>query len=685
MPRKSLLLVVSALLAACSATAPPPVTRPATEARPVTETLHGVTVTDPYRWLEDQNSPETRAWIDRQNAYTDEVLAHLPDRDKLANRLTQLLGVDESGLPTFRNNRYFFVRRRAGEEKFSIYMREKGTDTVLIGAPVNDPKHVNNVGIEDVSPDGRILGFYVREGGADEVVIHFYDVDAKLELGRLPLARYEGIAIMGDQVFFSRQTAEGPRVFRRALAGGDEVKLFGDGYTPDKIIGLSGSDDGRYLLAHVSYGSAGKRNDIFIKDASNDSPFRPVVNDLEARTSADFAGESLVLQTNWNAPNNRVMVAPIATPERANWREIVPENHDAAIQSISAAGGRVFVRYLENVQPRVARYTIDGRREGEIKFDVAGRLEDIVGTWSSPLAFYRFGSFALPPTIYEYEVDSRSRNVLFQVNAPVNPNDFTVEQTFATSKDGTRVPMFLLYKKGLPLDGKNPAFLTGYGGFNLSQLPAFSPRAVTLAENGAVYALVVMRGGGEFGEDWHRAGMQEKKQNVFDDFYAASHFLIDHGYTSPRHLGIGGTSNGGLLVMAAATQHPELYKAVYCGYPLVDMLRYDQFLVGRFWISEYGTAQDPNAFKWIYAYSPYQHVVPGTKYPSILFVTGDADTRVAPLHARKMTALMQASTGSQNPVLLRYHVAGGHSGGEPLHEQVKNESEIDGFLLWQLR
>jgi len=681
MPRKPLLLLLSAVLVACSVSRPAPVTAP----RPVTETLHGVTLTDRYRWLEDQNSPETRAWIDSQNAWTDAALSQLPGRDALAKRLDQLLAVDESGLPTFRNNRYFFTRRRVGEEKFSIYIRENGTDSVLVAAPANDPKHVNNVGISDVSPDGKILAFYVREGGADEVRIHFYDVDGKRDLGELPLARYSGIAVIGDQVYFSRYTAEGPRVFRRALAGGSETKLFGDGYTPDKIIGLTASDDARYLLAHVSYGSAGKRNDIFIKDATNDAPFHAVVDELEARTVADFAGDSLVLQTNWNAPNHRVMIAPIASPERANWREIIPENRTAAIQGITTAGGQIFVRYLENVQPRVVAYDLNGRRGEEIKFDVAGKLDDIVGAWHSPLAFYRFSSFALPPAIYEYEVETRSRNVLFQVSAPVNPDDFTVEQTFAVSKDGTHVPMFLFYKKGLQRNGANPAYLTGYGGFNVSQLPGFSARAVTLAENGAVYALVALRGGGEFGEEWHRAGMMEKKQNVFDDFEAASRLLIDRGYTSPQHLGIGGTSNGGLLVMAAATQHPELYKAVMCGYPLVDMLRYDQFLVGRFWGSEYGSAHDSLAFQWIYAYSPYQHVVKGTKYPAILFVTGDADTRVAPLHARKMTALMQASTGSKNPVLLRYHVSGGHSGGEPVSEQVRNESEIVGFLLQQLR
>jgi prolyl oligopeptidase len=393
----------------------------------------------------------------------------------------------------------------------------------------------------------------------------------------------------------------------------------------------------------------------------------------------------VVIRTDWNAPNDRVMIVSAADPGRANWKELVPENKNAALQSTSAAAGRLFLRYLENVKPRVLVYALDGTRQGEIQFETVGALSDVTGSWQSPVAFYRFNSFALPPTTYTYDVTTGKSSVFFRQNVPVNADDFAVEQVWYQSKDGTRVPMFVLYKKGLQRNGANPALLTGYGGFDVSSLPNFSATAVTWAENGGVWALANLRGGGEFGEPWHRAGMLENKQNVFDDFAAAAQYLIDQRYTSSQHLGISGGSNGGLLVTALTTQRPDLVKAVVVSYPLIDMLRYHKFLVGSFWVPEYGSADDPLQFPWLYAYSPYQHVVAGTKYPAMLFVTGDADTRVAPLHARKMTALMQTSTASNNPIVLRYHVASGHSGGEPLKEQVNNSAEILSFLNWQLR
>jgi prolyl oligopeptidase len=345
----------------------------------------------------------------------------------------------------------------------------------------------------------------------------------------------------------------------------------------------------------------------------------------------------------------------------------------------------MFLRYLENVRPRVVGYTLTGQPQEEIKFDTLGTVSSVFGTWTSPIAFYGFSSLAVPPTIYAYDVSTRATSQFFRQSAPVNSGDFNIEQVWYTSKDGTRVPMFVMYKKGLQRNGNNPTLLTGYGGFVLSSLPAFSASAVTWAENGGVYALANLRGGGEFGEAWHRAGMRENKQNVFDDFVGAAQYLIDQKYTSPQHLGISGGSNGGLLVTAFLTQRPDLVKAVVCSYPLIDMIRYHRFLVARFWVPEYGSSEDPEQFKWIYAYSPYQHVVKGKNYPAVLFISGDSDTRVAPLHARKMTAMMQASTGSDNPVLLRYHVSSGHSGGEPLKEQVNNQAESLAFLMWQLR
>ena len=688
--RKATSLLLLLIVAACATVTkvPPP---PPTEARPVTETLHGVTITDSYRWLEDQESAETRAWIGRQNVYTDSLLGSLPQKQRFAQRIEQLLNTDQIGTPVVKGGRYFFSKRSVGQDLFSIYMRDSaaGADVLLIDPAPMSEKHTTNIGLSDVANDGKMLAYYVRQGGADETEIRFFDVDGRKDSGApLPSARYFGTSMTADNqtVYFARATKEGPRVYRRPLAGGAEEKLFGDGYGPEKIIGTAISDDGRYLNIEVFYGSAPKKTEIYVKDLSADGPIKTAVNDIEARSSADFAGDTLVIQTNWNAPNERIMVASAADPGRANWRELVPENKKSALQGMSLAGGRLFLRYLEDVKPRVMAYGLDGAKQSELQFDVLGNLTDIAGSWSSPVAFYRFASFNVPSTLYAYDVATAKSSVFFRANAPgVNSEDFTVEQAWFTSKDGARVPMFIAHKKGLQRNGKNPTVLSGYGGFTVSQLPNFGASNITWMENGGVVALANLRGGGEFGEEWHQAGMLARKQNVFDDFIGAAEYLIKSGYTSSEHLGISGGSNGGLLVTAFATQRPDLAKAVVCSYPLVDMLRFHKFLVGSFWVPEYGSADDPEQFKSIYAYSPYQHVTKGTKYPAILFITGDSDTRVAPLHARKGAALFQASTGSENPVLIRYHVAGGHSGGEPLKVQVNNAAETLAFFDWQLR
>jgi len=692
-------LLAATIFVACGSpkpvTAPPAAAivtpaSPSTEAKPVTEVLHGVTVTDPYRWLEDQESPATRDWITRQNAYTDSILGKLPQKQRFAERIKSLLSTDQMSMPFVRGGRFFFTKRPLGKDQFAIYMRESanGPDMLLIDPTPLSPDHTVNVGIDDVSRDGKLLAYWIRRGGADETSSQFFDVDAKHDVGTpLASARYEGVSFNADgrTLYYAKTTKEGGRVFRRSVDGGAEEKLFGDGYGPEKIIVSGVSDDGRYELIHVFHGAAATKTEVYLKDLSNDGPIKTVVNDLAAKTLADFAGDMLVLQTNWDAPNDRVFVVSAADPGRANWKELVPENKKAALQSLSAAGGKVYLNYLEDVKPRVIAYGLDGKPQEEIRFDSLGSLSDVAGTWHQPMAFYRFQSFNIPPTTYAYDVASKTSSVFFRSAAPVDSDQFTVEQLWYASKDGTRIPMFVMYKKGLQRNGANPVYLTGYGGFTISELPTFSATAVTWCENGGVYAMPNLRGGGEFGEAWHKAGMLANKQNVFDDFIAAAQYLIEQRFTSQQHLGISGSSNGGLLVTAFTTQRPDLVKAVVCSYPLVDMLRFHKFLVGSYWVPEYGSADDAEQFKWIYAYSPYQHVTKGTKYPAFLFITGDADTRVAPLHARKMAALMQNSTGSSNPVMIRYHVSGGHSGGEPLNVQVNNSAETLAFLDWQLR
>lgn len=685
------------VLAAC-ATQPAPRTAvsalpavPASEVRPVTETLHGVEITDPYRWLEDQDAPATRDWITRQNAYTDAVLGGRAEAALFAPRLTQLMNNDQIGTPTWRNGRYFFVRRGVGQDLFSIYMRNgaSGRDELVVDPAPMSSDHTTSVGISDVTTDGKVLAHYVRKGGADEVEIHFLDPETRQAVGT-PLAsgRYYGVSIAPDrQIYFTRATTDGPRVFTRSLTGGEERELFGAGYGKEKIVFNSLSEDGRYLLIHVFHGSAPKKTEIYVDDLRDSAPIRTVVNDLDFRSTGEMAGDSIVIQTNWDAPNDRVMVVSAEAPGRENWKEIVPENPKAAIQGTSLAGGRAFVSYLEDVKPRIIGYDLAGNRKEAVAFETLGNLATVSGSWETPLAFFSFSSFHVPSTIYQYDVARGERTEFARESAPVRSEDFTVEQVWYASKDGTRVPMFLMYKKGLQRNGANPTILTGYGGFMNSLLPSFSEKAIAWAEYGGIYAVANLRGGGEFGEAWHRAGMLDRKQSTFDDFIAAGELLIRERYTSSKHLGITGGSNGGLLVMAVATQRPELVEAVVCRYPLIDMLRYHKFLVGSFWVPEYGSADVAEQFEWLRAYSPYQRVKEGTKYPATLFITGDADTRVAPLHARKMTALMQrdAGNGADDPILLRYHVAGGHSGGEPLNVQVKNSAEELGFLYWQLK
>jgi len=668
-----------------SLNAPPP-----TRVDNVRETLHGVEIIDPYRWLEDQRSPETRAWIDAQNRYTESILSALAGREALKQRVTELTKIDVIGIPTERRGRYFFSKRRADQDIAVLYMRRgrEGKDEVLIDPHPMSADRTTTVDIADVSDDGTLLAYVVRQGGEDEVEIRLRDVDARKDLlDRLPRARYAGISLKPDKsgFYYARQTDDGPRVYYHAIGAdpANDGELFGKGYGPEKFIGAYLSEDGRYLLIVVYHGSAAMKTEVYVQDVAREGPITPIVNDVEARFDAEIAGDRLYMQTNWKAPNGRILVVDLRNPSRDQWREIIPTS-DVPISGLSLAGGRLFVEYLENVHSRVKVFDPDGKYLRDLPLPGIGSSSDVSGEWTKKEAFFYFSSFHTPGTIYRYDVATDRREVWARIKIPVNSKQIEVKQVWYTSRDGTRIPMFLVHKKGLKLDGARPTLLTGYGGFNASQTPFFSSTAALLAERGGVFALPSLRGGGEFGEDWHRAGMREKKQNVFDDFIAAAEWLLQNGYTQPSKLAIMGGSNGGLLVGAALTQRPELFQAVVCTYPLLDMLRYHKFLVARYWIPEYGSSEDPAQFKYLYAYSPYHRIKPGTKYPAVLFVTGDSDTRVDPLHARKMAALLQAATGSEKPVLLHYDTKAGHSGGLPVTKQIEDLTDILGFLFWQL-
>jgi prolyl oligopeptidase len=661
---------------------------PATRAEGIKEAFGSVEVSDPYRWLEDQKAPETRAWIDEQNKYSESFLHALSGRDALKKRVGELLKVDTTGTPTEKGGLYFFNKRLADQDLSVLYVRKgvNGKDEVLLDPHPLSPDHTVSITLLDVIEDGSLIAYGIRQGGEDEVTVKFLDVATKKELSDvLPRARYQGVAVKNDRsgIFFSRLEKEGPRVYYHALgadASKDE-KLFGDGYGPEKGLGVGLSDDNHYLVMEVSHGSAATKTEVYVRDLAAGGPVVPIVNDIEARFSADVAGDTLYMQTNWQAPNGRVLAVDLKNPARDKWKEVVPAGK-TAIQGVSTAGGRLFVRYLENVLPHIRIFDPQGKPQGEIAFPSIGSASGLRGSWDKNEAFFTFTSFVTPPTIYRYDIAKGTREVWAKENVPVASDRFEVKQVKYASKDGTLIPMFLVHKKDIKLDGSSPALLTGYGGFNLSQTPGFSARAALWVEKGGVYALPNLRGGGEFGEDWHKAGMLAKKQNVFDDFIGAAEWLVKNGYTSPSRLAISGGSNGGLLVGAALTQRPDLYAAVVCFYPLLDMVRYHKFLVAGYWVPEYGSGDNPEQFPFIYAYSPYHHVKAGTKYPAVLFVTGDSDTRVAPLHARKMAALLQASNGGDRPILLHYDTKAGHSGGStPVTKRIEELTDELSFLF----
>ena len=666
---------------------PPP---PPTAVQDIVDTLHGVTVPDPYRWLEDQEAPATRTWIDAQNAYTDTLLEALPGRERLRDVAGGVLKRDVVGLPSERGGRYFFSRRRADQQLAVVYVRDglHGDDRVLIDPHPLSPDHTTSVALRDISHDGRLVAYAVREGGVDEVSIRLRNVDTGADLPDvLPPARYGEVALAPDGrgFYYERYGDVTPRVMYHAL-GADSAtdrQLFGAGYALHHIPVTLLSDDGRWLVVHVIEGSSGP-TEIHVKDLASDAPFRTAIADGVSESWAEFAGDRLVITTNLDAPNKRVVLADPADPSVDRWQEVVPERNDVVVQSARGLGGRLVVSYLQDVQPRVAIHEPGGAHLRDIAFDTIGSVGGGSGRWASSEAFFTFETFHVPSTIYRYDLETGEQTVWAAGEAPVAADAYVVTQEWFRSKDGTRVPMFIVHRPGVARDGTNPTYLTGYGGFNLNLTPAFSALATTWLEAGGVFVLANMRGGGEFGEAWHQDGMLGNKQNVFDDFIAAAEHLIAAGYTSSPHLAIGGGSNGGLLVGAVSNQRPELFGAVVCTYPLLDMVRYHEFLVASFWVPEYGSSDDPEQFGWLRAYSPYHNVIDGGDYPATLYISGDGDTRVAPLHARKMAALMQAKNGSDNPILLRYHTQAGHSGGQPVSQQIDQMVDTVSFLLWQV-
>jgi prolyl oligopeptidase len=684
-----------------------PLSYPETRREPVIDVLHGVPVADPYRWLEDAGRDDVRAWMDAQDRVAREFLAALPGRERFVRRLAELAYVDAVGVPARRGTRYFYERRRKELEKNVWYWRDGacGVERVLL-----DPNTMGNdgtlsIGVVAPSHDGATVAYTIRERGGDAATLYVLDVDSGATSGVdvIPGAKYASPEWLPDgSGFYYTRLPQDPSIAVDQLPGHAEIRFHRLGTPPaddalvhertgdpSRFLGPSLSYDGRWLFAYVHRGWSAV--DIAVRDlADPDGAFRPFVRGEDALFGVVAWQGRFFIQTNQDAPFGRVCVCDAARcADRAAWREIIPERPGSTIESVQVIGGRLAVNYLEDVHGAIEIFALDGTPQHRVPLPGIGSVSSLSGEPDGDEAFFAFTSFSTPTEIHRISVagrDAAEAPALWaRAEIPVDPQRIEVRQVWFRSRDGTRVPMFVVHAKGLDPQGDAPAILTGYGGFATGMEPAFSSLAVAWAEAGGVFAVANLRGGNEFGEDWHRAGMRGNKQNVFDDFIAAAEALIAQGVTRPGRLAIFGGSNGGLLVGAAMVQRPELFRAVLCAVPLLDMLRFHLFGSGRTWVDEYGSAEDAGLFPVLHGYSPYHQVASGTRYPALLMLSADNDDRVDPMHARKFVAAVQHAQAAEHPALLRVERDAGHGGSDLRRKTVEQFADTLAFALHELR
>ena len=665
----------------------------------VIDTLHARAIADPYRWMENIEDPGVRSWIDAQNSLTRKILDRIPGRSAIEKRLAEIFSIGTIGVPEVAGKRYFYEKRQGNENQPVLYWREGafGRPRVLL-----DPNALSAEGIVAVdwwypSRDGHLLAYGISEGGSEQSTLYVLDVDTgeKLE-DRIARTRASSVAWLpdGSGFYYLRfpnpgDVPKGEEHFHSRIRfhrlGDDPARdpiVFGEGRDMQDWLTCELSDDGRFLVVHAS--QTARKTALFVKDLrGKDGGFIDVSGDNDAHFFGSVHDGFLYIQTDHGAPNYRLFKVSAANPSRGDWKEIIPEGR-FKLEQAAFAGGRIFASYLENASSRLYEYDPDGKLLREIELPGIGTVYGIGGEWRGSECFFGFTSFFVPQNVYRRDVGNDRIEIYDRVISPVDASRYKVEQVWCRSKDGTSVPMFVIRGKDAVLDGSNPAMLYGYGGFDIPLTPGFSKTIIPWLETGGIYAIANLRGGGEFGEEWHRAGMLEKKQNVFDDFFAAAEWLFAEKYTSPARLAIFGGSNGGLLVGAVVTQRPDICAAAVCAVPVLDMMRYHLFSVGRYWITEYGDPGKAKEFEFLIKYSPYHNVKDGVRYPAILLTTAESDSRVDPAHAMKMTARLQAATGSENPVLLRFETKAGHGIGAPIQKVVDEYADYLSFIAWRL-
>jgi prolyl oligopeptidase len=675
---------------------------PQTKKENQTDTYFGTTVADPYRWLENDNSAETKEWVAEQNKVTFGYLDKIPFRRQWYKRIEEMNDYPKYSSPS-RKKEYFYFYKNNGLQNQSVLYRQMG----LTGTPeeIIDPNKFSADGTAalaafSLSKDGKYAVVGKSAGGSDWRTFYVMDMATlKMLPDSLAWVKVSGVSWLGNGFFYSRYPTpekgkelstknENHEVYYHVVgtAQANDKLIFENPAAPLAFNSVFASEDERYVFLNTTDRSKKEGNTLWYYDNSSaDKTFKPLIKEAGDFNYSFITNyqDKFIVSTNDGAKNRRIIVIDPAHPESSNWKTIVPEKTEN-MSGISAAGGKLFITYTKDVTSRVYVYSLNGRQEREVKLPALGTAAGFDGEKDDKFVFYTFTSFTFPPSIYKYDIATGTSQVFRKPEVKFNPEDFITEQVFYTSKDGTKVPMFIVYKKGLVKNGKNPTMLYAYGGFNISTNPSFTPSRITWLEQGGVYASANLRGGSEYGEKWHQGGMLLQKQNVFDDFIAAAEYLIAGKYASKDYMSIYGGSNGGLLVGAVTNQRPELFKVAVPAVGVMDMLRYHKFTIGFNWIAEYGSSEKTEAgFKNLYGYSPLHNISSEKNYPAVLATTADHDDRVVPAHSFKYMATLQEKYKGSNPVLIRIDVNSGH-GASNLKKGLETIADIYSFIFYNM-
>ena len=674
---------------------------PFTPTEPVIDVVHGIEITDPYRWLEDQNAPRTRQWIGEQTQYTRAYFDAIPYRDRIRERVAELVSVDVISEPWNAGGRYFFLKRERNADQPSIVMRQGlfGAETVLVDPALRATGATTAVAIYAVSDDGRFLAYSVRHSGTDHSAVEVLDIEQNTILPDcLPDGFCSGIIFArdGSGFYYSHRKLTDPRPNYRAVfwhqigaEASDDEEIFYAGERSNLFLSILHSPEANLLAYVVS--SAGEQrlasiylHPNYLHAQSPAAPPRLLLENIQGSFNPFFVRGQLLAYTDFAAPNFRIVSIDINNPDPAQWRDIVPQS-DQRIQQFAVAGRQIFVTRIDRFSAKIEAFGLDGRPTEDIPFPSHGTIGLLNRTEASDKLFFGFTSVSTPSRVFCY--DTQIKNVLDwqQIRVPFDGSRIATEEVTYTSKDGTSVPLFLAARRDLLYSTPLPTFLTGYGGFGSCVTPRFTGFATFLIEQGFLFAVAALRGGSELGEQWHQAGKREKRQNSFDDFVSAAEWLISQRHAEPDRIAIGGGSNAGLLVGAAITQRPDLFRAAICLGPLLDMTRYHLFDFAAGWINEYGSPDDERDFQSLLAYSPYHRVRNNVDYPAVMLISGDADTRCNPMHVRKMAARLQAANTSGRPILLDYKPGWGHAPVQPLSIKIENLTDRLAFICQELR